>query len=139
MKDIGQQYQLLLSEEIDILESERRKDYESLFDDLARQRMVRADIHIEQALELERKYIQCFFKNAIAQYKKFKNPHESDLKILEKMYRHEINSFFGRSLQRMLGIVSNVRGSITDAFVLNFLEKVKSEAFKAFESAKKVH
>jgi len=136
MKDIGRQYQLLLSKELDVLERERRKDYESLFDDLARQRMVRADIHIEQALELERKYLQCFFKYAIAQYKKFKNPHESDLEMLEKMYRHEINSFFGRSLQRMLGIVSNVRGSITDAFVLNFLEKVKSEAFKAFESAK---
>jgi hypothetical protein len=56
--------------------------------------------------------------------------------MLEKIYRHEINSFFGRSLQRMLGLVSNVRGSITDVFVLNFLEKVKSEAFKAFESAK---
>ena len=136
MKDIGRQYQLLLSKELDVLERERRKDYESLFDDLARQRMVRADIHIEQALELERKYIQCFFKYAIAQYKKFKNPYESDLEMLEKMYRHEINSFFGRSLQRMLGIVSNVRGSITDAFVLNFLEKVQSEAFKAFESAK---
>jgi uncharacterized protein with gpF-like domain len=136
MKDIGQHYQLLLSKELDILERERRKDYESLFDDLARQRMVRADIHIEQALELERKYIQCFFKHAIAQYKKFKNTHESDLEMLEKIYRHEINSFFGRSLQRMLGLVSNVRGSITDVFVLNFLEKVKSEAFKAFESAK---
>jgi hypothetical protein len=71
MKDIGQHYQLLLSKELDILERERRKDYESLFDDLARQRMVRADIHIEQALELERKYIQCFFKHAIAQYKFF--------------------------------------------------------------------
>jgi uncharacterized protein with gpF-like domain len=136
MKDIGRQYQLLLSKELDVLERERRKDYESLFDDLARQRMVRADIHIEQALELERKYIQCFFKYAIEQYKKFKNPYDSDLEMIEKMYRHEINSFFGRSLQRMLGIVSNVRGSITDTFVLNFLEKVKSEAFKAFESAK---
>jgi hypothetical protein len=136
MKHIGQQYQVLLSKELDVLERERRKDYESLFDDLARLRMVRADIHIEQALELERKYLQCFFKFAIAQYKKFENPHESDLKILEKMYQHEINSFFGRSLQRMLGIASNVRGSITDTFVLNFLEKVKSEAFKAFESAK---
>jgi len=136
MKDIGRQYQLLLSKELDVLERERRKDYESLFDDLARQRMVRADIHIEQALELERKYRQCFFKHAITQYKKFKNPHESDLEMLEKIYRHEINSLFGKSLQRMLGIVSNVRGSITDAFVLNFLEEVKSEAFKAFESAK---
>jgi len=136
MKNIGQQYRLLLSKELDVLERERRKDYERLIDDLARQRMVRADIHIEQALELERKYIQCFFKHAIAQYKKFKNPHESDLEMLEKIYRHEINSLFGKSLQRMLGIVSNVRGSITDAFVLNFLEEVKSEAFKAFESAK---
>lgn len=134
MKDIGQQYQLLLNKEIDVFERERRKDYESLFDDLTMQAMVREDIHIEQALELERKYIQHFFKHAIGEYKKFSNFHKSDLKMLEKIYRHEINFYFGRSLQRMLGIVSNVRGSITDAFVLNFLEKVQTEAFKAFES-----
>lgn len=136
MKDIGQQYQSLLNKEIDVLERERRKDYEYLFDNLARQGMVRADIHIEQALELERKYMQCFLEYAITQYKKLRNPPKADMNMLGKIYRQEINAFFGRSLQRMLGIVSNVRGSITDAFVLKFLEKVKSEAFKAFEIAK---
>jgi len=136
MKDIGQQYQSLLNKEIDVLERERRKDYEYLFDNLARQGMVRADIHIEQALELERKYMQCFLEYAITQYMKLGNSPKADMNMLGKIYRQEINAFFGRSLQRMLGIVSNVRGSITDTFVLKLLEKVKSEAFKAFENAK---
>jgi len=136
MKDIGQQYQSLLNKEIDVLERERRKDYEYLFDNLARQGMVRADIHIEQALELERKYMQCFLEYVITQYKKLGNSPKTDMNMLGKIYRQEINAFFGRSLQRMLGIVGNVRGSITDTFVLKFLEKVKSEAFKAFEIAK---
>ena len=126
----------MLNKELDSLERERRKEYEYMFDDLARRRMVRADIHIEQVLELERKFIQRFVEYAIAQYKKLKNSPGSDTYMLEKMYRYEINHFFGKSLQRMLGIVRNVRGSITDVFVLKFLEKVKSEAFRAFEIAK---
>ena len=85
---------------------------------------------------MERKYMQCFLEYAITQYKKLRNSPKADMNMLGKIYRQEINAFFGRSLQRMLGIVNNVRGSITDAFVLKFLEKVKSEAFKAFEIAK---
>ena len=136
MKDEAQLYKSLMNKELDYLERERRKDYEHLFDDLARQGMVRADIHIEQALELEKKFIQYFSKFAITHYKKLKNPHESEEDILEKMYRYEINYLAGRSLQRMLGIVNNVRGSLTDVFVLSYLEKVKSDALEAFEIAK---
>lgn len=136
MKDEAQLYKSLMNKELDYLERERRKDYEHLFDDLARRGMVRADIHIEQALELEKKFIQYFSKSAISHYKKLKNPHESEEDILEKMYRYEINYLAGRSLQRMLGIVNNVRGSLTDVFVLSYLEKVKSDALEAFEIAK---
>jgi hypothetical protein len=56
--------------------------------------------------------------------------------MLEKIYRYEINYFFGKSLQRMLGIVSNVRGSISTAYAQEFLERVKSEALQIFENAK---
>jgi hypothetical protein len=56
--------------------------------------------------------------------------------MLEKMYRQEINAFFGRALQRMLGIISNVRGSIPAAHAQELLEKVKSEALQSFEIAK---
>jgi hypothetical protein len=136
MKDIGQHYQSLLDKELDSLERERRKEYEYLFDDLVRQGMVRKDIHIEQALELERKFIQRFVEYAVAQYKKLKDSSEADMNMLEKMYRNGINYFFGRSLQRMLGIISNVRGSIPAAYAQEFLEKVKSEALQSFEITK---
>ncbi len=136
MKDIGQHYQSLLDKELDSLERERRKEYEHLFDDLVRQGMVRADIHIEQALELERKFMKCFAKYALAQYKQLKDSPEVDMNMLEKMCRYEINYFFGRSLQRMLGIISNVRGSIPAAYAQEFLEKVKSEALQLFEITK---
>ena len=136
MKDIGQHYQSLLDKELDSLERERRKEYEYLFDDLVRQGMVRKDIHIEQALTLERKFIQRFVEYAVAQYKKLKDSSEADMNMLEKMYRNGINYFFGRSLQRMLGIISNVRGSIPAAYAQEFLEKVKSEALQSFEITK---
>jgi hypothetical protein len=136
MKDIGRQYQSLLKKEVDSLERKRRKEYEYLFDDLARQGMVRADIHIEQALELERKFMKCFAEYALAQYKQLKDSTRADMNMLEKLYRYEINYFFGKSLQRMLGIVSNVRGSISTAYAQEFLERVKSEALQIFENAK---
>ena len=136
MQDIGQHYQSLLEKELDSLERERRKEYEYLFDDLVRQGMVRKDIHIEQALELERKFIQRFVEYTVAQYKKLKDSSEADMNMLEKMYRNGINYFFGRSLQRMLGIISNVRGSIPAAYAQEFLEKVKSEALQSFEITK---
>src|SRR4030065_1812611 len=136
MKDIGQHYQSLLDKELDSLERERRKEYEYLFDDLVRQGMVRKDIHIEQALTLERKFIQRFVEYAVAQYKKLKDSSEVDMNMLEKMFRNAMNSFFGRSLQRILGIVNNVRGSIPAAYAQEFLEKVKSEALQSFEITK---
>jgi hypothetical protein len=136
MKDVVQLYKSLLSEELDIIERKRRKEYENLFDDLVRQGMVRADVHIEQALELERKFIQQFVEYAIAQYKELKDSPESDMNMIEKTYRYEVNHFFGRSLQRMLGIINNVRGSITTAYAQEFLARIKSEASQIFENAK---
>ncbi len=136
MEDVTQLYKSLLNKELEFLERERRKEYECLFDDLAKQGMVRSDIHIEQALALEIKFIQRFVEYAIAQYKKLKNSSESDMDMLEKMYRHEINYFFGRSLQRMLGIINNVRGSINADYAQKFLERVKSEALEIFKIVK---
>jgi hypothetical protein len=133
MKDVTQLYKSFLKEEIDNIERKRRKEYEGLFDDLVRQGMVRADVHIEQALELEMKLIKCFAEYAIAQYKKLKDSTKADMKILEKIYRHEINCLFGKSLQRMLGIINNVRGSIPDSYAQEFLEKVKLEVLQSFE------
>ena len=136
MQDIGQHYQSLLDKEFDSLERERRKEYEHLFDELVRQGMVRKDIHIEQALALEGEFMLRFTTYAIAKYKQLNISPEVDMNMLEKMFRNAMNSFFGRSLQRMLGIVNNVRGSIPAAYAQEFLEKVKSEALQIFEIAK---
>lgn len=136
MKDVARLYKSLLSEELDVIERKRRREYEDIFDDLVRVGMVRADIHIEQALELESKFMKCFVEYAIAQYKKFKDSAGVDMNMLEKVYRQEINAFFGRALQRMLGIISNVRGSIPAAHAQELLEKVKSEALQSFEITK---
>jgi hypothetical protein len=55
---------------------------------------------------------------------------------LEKTYRYGINLFFGKSLQRMLGIISNVRSSVTDDYAQEALEKIRSEALQALEVVK---
>lgn len=136
MQDADQRYQSLLNKEIDFLDRERRKEYEDLFDALARQGMVRADIHIEQALELEGKFMKCFAEYALAQYKQLDISPEVDMNMLEKMFRNAINSFFGRSLQRMLGIINNVRGSIPASYAQEFLEKIRSKALQSFEITK---
>ena len=136
MQDIGQHYQSLLDKELNSIERERRKEYEHLFDDLVSQGMVRKDIHIEQALTLEGEFMLRFTTYAIAKYKQLNISPEADMNMLEKMLRNAINSFFGRSLQRMLGIVNNVRGSIPASYAQEFLEKIKSKALQSFEITK---
>src|SRR4030066_1502975 len=136
MKDIGQHYQSLLDKELNSIERERRKEYEHLFDDLVSQGMVRKDIHIEQALTLEGEFMLRFTTYAIAKYKQLNISPEVDMNMLEKMFRNAINSFFGSSLQKMLGIIDNVRGSIPASYAQEFLEKVKSEALQSFEITK---
>jgi hypothetical protein len=136
MKDRGQSYQALLTKELDSLERERKNQYDQLFSDLVTQRMVRADIHIEQALELEMNFMRRFIDYAISQFKRLMNYPDVDIDELEKTYRHGINVFFGKSLQRMLGIINNVRSSVTDDYAQEALEKVRSEALQALEIAK---
>jgi len=136
MKDISQSYQALLIKELDSLEGERKKQYEQLFSELATKRMVRADIHIEQALELEMKFMRRFIEHGISQLQRLMNSPEADMNTLEKAYLYGINLLFGKSLQRMLGIINNVRSSITDDYAQKALEKVRSEALQALEVAK---
>lgn len=136
MEDIGQSYQTLLNKELDSLEKERKKQYDQVFSELANRGMVRADIHIEQALELEKNFMSRFIDYAISQFKRLMNSPDGNIDELEKTYRYGINLFFGKSLQRMLGIVSNVRSSITDDYAQEALEKVRFEAFQKLEVAK---
>ncbi len=136
MEDIGQSYQALLNKELDSLEKERKKQYDQVFSELANRGMVRADIHIEQALELEKNFMSRFIDYAISQFKRLMNSPDGNIDELEKTYRYGINLFFGKSLQRMLGIVSNVRSSITDDYAQEALEKVRFEAFQKLEVAK---
>jgi hypothetical protein len=138
MKEIGQSYQALLNKELDSLERERKKQYDQLFSELANRGMVRADIHIEQALELEMNYMSRFIDCAVSQFKRLTNSPEVNIDELEKTYRYGINLFFGKSLQRMLVIISNVRSTITDDYAQETLEKVRSEALQALEVAKAV-
>jgi hypothetical protein len=136
MKDISQSYQALLIKELDSLEGERKKQYEQLFSELVTKGMVRADIHIEQALELEMKFMRRFIEHEISQLQRLMNSSEADMNTLEKAYLYGINLLFGKSLQRMLGIINNVRSSITDDYAQEALEKVRSEALQALEVAK---
>jgi hypothetical protein len=133
---INQSYQALLTKALDSLERERKKQYDQLFSELANRGMVRADIHIEKALELEMHFMSRFIDYAISQFKGLMNSPEVNIDELEKTYRYGINLFFSKSLQRMLGIISNVRSSVTDDYAQEALEKIRSEALQALEVVK---
>jgi hypothetical protein len=137
MEEAVKSYQRLLNKEMNSLERERKNNYDHLVDDLAAKGMVRADIHIEQALELEMNFMLRFVNYAISQFKKLM--HDPAIKIddLEKTYRYGINSCFGKSLQRMIGIISNVRSSLKEEYAQESLEKIRSEALLALETAKR--
>lgn len=136
MEDTVKLYQALLDKELDSLERERKKHYDHLFSDLAARGMVRADIHIEQALELEINLMRRFIEYAISQFKKLMNDPAAKINELEKAYRYGIDLFFGKSLQRMFGIISNVRSSIKEEYARESLEKIRLEALRELESAK---
>lgn len=136
MEDTVKLYQALLDKELDSLERERKKHYDHLFSDLAARGMVRADIHIEQVLGLEKKFMRRFIEYAISQFKKLMNDPAANINELEKAYRYGIDSFFGKSLQRMFGIISNVRSSIKEEYARESLEKIRLEALRELESAK---
>ncbi len=136
MEDIVKLYQELLNKELNSLERERKKHYEHMFDDLASRRMVRADIHIEQALELEMNFMRRFNDYAISQFKKLINDPSLEINKLEKAYRYGIDLFFGKSLQRMFGIISNVRSSLKEEYAREHLEKIRLEALRELESVK---
>jgi hypothetical protein len=136
MEDIVKLYQELLNKELNSLERERKKHYEHLFDDLASRGMVRADIHIEQALELEMNFMRRFTDYAMSQFKKLMSDPSLKINELEKAYRYGIDLFFGKSLQRMFGIISNVRSSLKEEYAREHLEKIRLEALRELESAK---
>jgi hypothetical protein len=136
MKSVAKLYQELLNKELNSLERERKKQYENLFDELAARGMVRADIHIEKALELEMNFMRRFTEYAILQFKKLLNNNASEIKELEKAYRYGIDSFFGKSLLRMFGIISNVRSSLREEYAREYLEKIRSEALRELENEK---
>ncbi len=136
MEDIVKLYQELLNKELNSLERERKKHYEHLFDDLAARRMVRADIHIEQALELEMNFMRRFTDYALSQFKKLMSDPSLEINELEKVYRYGIDLFFGKSLQRMFGIISNVRSSLKEEYAREHLEKIRLEALRELESVK---
>lgn len=136
MEDTVKLYQALLDKELDSLERERKKHYDHLFSDLTARGMVRADIHIEQALELEINFMRRFIEYAISQFKKLMNDPAAKINELEKAYRYGIDSFFGKSLQRMLGIINNVRSSIKGEYAQESLEKIRLGALRVLESAK---
>ncbi|MFH1701919.1 MAG: hypothetical protein ABIB41_00635 [Nitrospirota bacterium] len=136
MEDIVKLYQELLNKELNSLERERKKHYEHMFDDLASRRMVRADIHIEQALELEMNFMRRFTDYAMSQFKKLINDPAFEINELEKAYRYGIDLFFGKSLQRMFGIISNVRSSLKEEYAIEHLEKIRLEALRELESVK---
>jgi hypothetical protein len=136
MEDIVKLYKELLNKELNSLERERKKHYEHLFDDLAARSMVRAGIHIEQALELEMNFMRRFTDYAISQFKKLINDPALEINELEKAYRFGIDLFFGKSLQRMFGIISNVRSSLKEEYAREHLEKIRLEALRELESVK---
>ncbi|MEW6416800.1 MAG: hypothetical protein AB1480_01605 [Nitrospirota bacterium] len=136
MEDINQVYKELLDREFDSLERERRKQYEHLVNELIQQGMVREGIHIEKALELEIHSMRRFIDYALSQFKRMMNSSEANIEILGKTFQDGINLFFGRSLQRMIGITINVRSPIREDYPAERLEKLKSKAVEELESVK---
>lgn len=130
MKDIVEFYSESLSEKLNTLETERRKEYEILFDELVSKEMVRSDIHVEKALELETKFFRLFIEYAIMQFEKLKNKSSVDIQELEKVFKHGIDTFFSSSLKRIIGVINNVRGSIKEEFAIEFLDKIRLEALQ---------
>lgn len=134
MEDLNQIYQLLLDKESERLEVKRKKQYYQIVDELINSGMVRADIHVEKALEVELHFMRRFFDFAISEFKRVINHPEADVNTLEKIYRYSVTSYFGKSLQRMLGILMNVRTSLKEDCVREHLEKLKSEALQKLET-----
>ncbi len=132
-------YSESLSEKIDKLERERKREYEILFDELVSEGMVRSDIHVEMALELEKKFLRLFIEYAIMQFEGLKNNPTIDINELEKEYRRGIDTFFSNSLKRMIGIINNVRSSIKEEFAMEQLEEIRLEASKKLEKAKELN
>ncbi len=132
-------YSKFLSEKLETLERERRRQYELLFDELVAKGMVRADIHIEKALELEIKFFRDFIDYALTQFKELRNSSSAEIHEVEEVCRYYIETFFRNSLQRMIGIINNVRSSIKEEFAIEPLEKIRSEALKKLEMAKELH
>lgn len=136
MGDVNQIYRELLSKEFESLERERRRQYEYLVDELVSQEMVRETIHVDQALKIEITYMKRFIDYALSKFKEVINSPEVSIDGLEKTYRDSINLFFSKSLQRMLGIIINVRGPLKDDYAQEPLEKLKSEALRELEMIK---
>lgn len=136
MGDVHQLYKELIEREFDSLEEKRRKEYEHLVSDLTEREMVREFIHIEQALELEIRYLRRFVDYALSQFKRLMSSPEAHSDLLEKIYLNSIQSFFSRSLQRMIAIITNVRSPIKEDYAIELLEKVKSEALQEIENIK---
>lgn len=139
MGEVDKLYSKFLSERLETLERERRKHYELFFDELVAKGMVRSDIHIEQALELEIRFFRDFTEYAIIQFKELRNRASVEIHELEEVCRYYIETFFRNSLQRMIGIINNVRSSIKEEFAIGPLEKIRSEALKKLEMAKELH
>ena len=136
MEDLKQVYKELLNMECDVLERGRRKEYEDLVDDFTKREMVREGIHIEKALELEIQYSIRFIDYALSQFERLIHSHAAHNDLLENICRESITLFFSKSLQRMIAITMNVRSPVKEEYMIEPLEKVKSEAFRKLEIVK---
>jgi hypothetical protein len=139
MKDIAKLYNEVLNMKHANIERERRMQYESLFNNLMAMGMVRADVHIEQALELEINFFRKFIEYAMIKFNELKNEPSVEIYELEKVYKYGIDKFFSNSLQRMIGIINNVRSSIKEEFAIEHLKKIREEALQKLETVKELN
>lgn len=139
MKDVVKFYSESLNEKLNNLERERKREYEILFDELVSKEMVRSDIHVERALELETKFLKIFIEYAIMQFKKLNNKSTVDIQELGKEYRRVIDTFFSNSLKRMIGIINNVRGFMKEEFAVEHLNKIRKEALRKLEEIRELN
>ncbi|NWF52404.1 MAG: hypothetical protein HXY47_04910 [Nitrospirae bacterium] len=138
MEDISNLYNELLNVKLNNIEKEKKRQYDSLFNNLVEKGMVHADIHVEMALEMELNFFKNFIEYAIIQFKELKNEPVAKIYELEKVYKYGIDKFFSNSLQRMISIINNVRSSINEEFAMEPLEKIRAEAIQKLESVKEL-
>jgi|GEM_PF-2682931 hypothetical protein len=136
MSNPFESYRQMLDAESSRLGLERKRCYDTLFDDLANNGMVQSDTHVEESLKIEIEHIRFFVDYALSQLKNLILSHGADIQEAEMIFTKSIRAFTGAGLLRMLGLIANVRSSHKDRFAQEALRQIEGEALQRLTSLK---